>query len=227
MNLISLIGYSLLSIASVIGIFGMQRMYIKTKKANKKSSEQLLHYYCEACETHNPIYIKSVNLAKEIKKDTYYLYRICVKCGYTMSQEEFLWKHRKMILTDEWELAGTHRQSEIEDQQHKIELKSEKFISEKKILPFVCKKCRPTPQGFNTETEFKNHIRHMHGPKTKSKKPDKVDNVVDSDTPETIKEIIPDDDPDEDDKSSLDEVEDMDIPLYEDDKDDEKQNLSR
>ena len=62
----------------------------------------------------------------------------------------------------------------------------------------------------------------MHGPKTKSKKPDKVDNVVDSDTPKTIKEIIPDDDPDEDDKSSLDEVEDMDIPLYEDDKDDEK-----
>ena len=226
MNLIAIIGYSLLSIASVIGIFGMQRMYIIAKKANKKSSEKLLHYYCEACESDSTTYIKSINLTKEPP----IIYRKCVKCAYTMFEEEFLWKHKKLILEDEWELAGTHRLSNFEEKQHELELKSEKFIPKNKILPFVCKKC-PIPKGFATDKELRIHLRHLHGPKPKSKKPDKVDNVVDSDTPKTIKEIIPDEDPDdepdEDDKSSLDEVEDMDIPLYEDDKDDEKQNLSR
>ena len=134
MEIIEISGIAILGFAVISSIYFLWKNEVTIlgyrKQLRKEKKKENMHFYCEACETSNDTFLKVVNLAKEPPT----LLRKCIRCENTMIEETFEWKHKKMILTDEWELAGSHRQTDIETEEQNIIEKATDFI-EKKVFP--------------------------------------------------------------------------------------------
>ena len=224
MELIEITGILVLGFAVVASIYFLWKNEIEIvgyrKELKKEKKKSNVHFYCEACETSNDTFLKVVNLAKEPPT----LSRKCVRCQNTMIEEPFEWKHKKMILTDEWELAGSHRQTDVEAEEQKILEKATDFVEKKNEFPYKCKIC---DMKFKFPVELRWYGKKLHSDSVQNEEVKTADYVEPhaEPNPENIEdldeEIEDTEDEQQDPSQSIDDVENMDIPLY-DDEDDKK-----
>jgi len=214
MEIIEISGIAILGFAVVASIYFLWKNEVtilgyRTQLRKEKKKENM-HFYCEACETSNDSFLKVVNLAQEPPT----LLRKCIRCENTMIEETFEWKHKKMILTDEWELAGSHRQTDIETEEQNIIEKATDFIEKKNEFPYKCRSC---DMKFKFPVELRWHKTKLHPVQSKEVVEEPEDPRPEPPNIEDLDEEIEDTGEQQDPNRSLEDAENMDIPLYEDD----------
>jgi hypothetical protein len=214
MEIIEISGIAILGFAVISSIYFLWKNEVTIlgyrKQLRKEKKKENMHFYCEACETSNDTFLKVVNLAKEPPT----LLRKCIRCENTMIEETFEWKHKKMILTDEWELAGSHRQTDIETEEQNIIEKATDFIEKKNEFPYKCRSC---DMKFKFPVELRWHKTKLHPVQSKAVVEEPEDPKPEPQNVEDLDEEIEDTGEQQDPKQSLEDAENMDIPLYEDD----------
>jgi len=213
-EIINVLGLLILGFSVFTGIYILWKQNIiifsQKKEIRQENKKKEISFYCEACKTSNYSYLKTVNLAMEPPM----LMRKCIRCEHTFNEEPFEWKHKKMILTDEWELAGMHRQTDMENQEQKIKETSKEFIEKKNEFPYRCNLC---DMKFKVPVELRWHKVKIHPPE-----PDKSLEIQEDEEP---KPKEPEPKPEQTGEVSsiemphktLEDVENQDIPLYDDD----------
>lgn len=195
--------------------------FFKNKAKSKKHiiPEKRLDYYCEFCEKTSDYYLKTVNLVKET------LLKRCPKCEAVMTEEKFIYKKKKLVVEDEWSIAGSREIDE--DDEFNIKDQDETLTPRKKPKPkYTCKQCS---EVFTSPVELRWHNEKMHKLKKRGPKPKKPEvKTADYVEPkEELLEALVEEPPDTDDpynlKSEFQRVEEQDIPLYEDEP---EENLS-
>jgi hypothetical protein len=118
-----------------------------------------------------------------------------------------------MILTDEWELAGMHRLTKVEEQEQKISEKSSDFINQKNEFPYKCNIC---DMKFKMPVELRWHKVKIHPPESDVKIEDEIiDETSKISDEEEIEKVWNTEMPDQS-GQTLEDVENQDIPLYDD-----------
>ena len=77
----------------------MQFFNKKPKEIDDKPPS--LDYYCEHCKKYAKYFLRTINLAREI------IFMRCPHCEKILRQEGFHFKRKKLVIEDEWQIAGS------------------------------------------------------------------------------------------------------------------------
>ena len=173
------------------------------RKSPKKIEDEAppVDYYCEHCEKFSKYFLRTINLAREI------IFMRCPHCEKILRQEDFHFKRKKLVVEDEWAIAGTRVIGDKkEPEQFDVGQTDTDFTPKRKAkAKYKCKQCE---ELFNSPVELRWHNSKMHQLRKKEPKP----------APPKKEEPVYQNEP------SLEDVENQDIP-YE--YDDSETNISK
>ena len=149
------------------------------KKTNESEVPADVEFECEYCKKTFKTFRRTVNLVTEV------IYMKCPVCEKKLSSEKVVWKHRKLMLEDEWALAGTRVMKEEEEIAMKYD-ESEKAEqeSQKKEKEYKCKLC---DEVFTKPVHIRYHYKKVHSQKEPEPPKEKEPEVVTADYKEPEK----------------------------------------
>ena len=136
--------------------FTRQKTKSKTKAKKTKQTKSDINYECEYCKSTFQDFFRTFNLVKEE------MYIRCPKCDKTLTLSKFKWNRRKILLEDEWALAGVRKLDG--DSKDAMMIKEDDLIPEKKIKKYSCGLCE---EEFDQPVHVKWHRRKIHSEKPK------------------------------------------------------------
>lgn len=175
--------------------------FLKKKPKQTENETPPVDYYCEFCKKFSKFFLRTINFSKEL------IMIRCPHCEKILRQEDIHFKRKKLVVEDEWAIAGTRVIDDPkEPQQFDVSQSDEDFSPKPKAkAKYRCKQCQ---EIFNSPVELRWHNGKMHKLRKKEPKPQ---------PPKKEEPVYQN-------ESSLEDVENQDIP-YE--YDDSETNISK
>ena len=127
--------------------------FSKQKNTIKNESEKL-DYECEYCKKTSSNFLRTINMVTNTS------YIRCALCKRKWTSEDFIWNRKKILLEDEWAMAGVRTLN-----------KEEMKVIEEDLIPTVKKQeekvyhCKLCDEVFTKPVHIRYHYKKVHSQK--------------------------------------------------------------